>query len=71
MAIALGTNVNSAAAIAAERIVLTYGTFGRSLSVEELDTFATTGEPLALAASLFSDVARRPQTRAPEFEPTD
>jgi hypothetical protein len=33
-----------AAAIAAERIVLTYGTFGRSLSVEELDTFATTGE---------------------------
>ncbi len=44
VAIAFGTSANSAAAIAAERIVLTYGTFGRSLSVEELDTFATTGE---------------------------
>ncbi|BDA75635.1 hypothetical protein CAL7716_098010 [Calothrix sp. PCC 7716] len=40
----IGTLFYTTSAIAADRVVFTYGAFRQSLSVDELATFATTGE---------------------------
>jgi hypothetical protein len=57
-----GLCINQGQAIAAERVVLTYGFLSMDIPIEDLTTFAETGEPSDELARLFDLAGQEPET---------
>ena len=61
LGVGLGVLLHGTGAIAAERVVLKYGVLQRSVSVDELSTFAETGEASPTLESYFRMAHENPQ----------
>jgi Alpha/beta hydrolase of unknown function (DUF1400) len=62
LAIAMGVTLSGSRAVAAENIVLTYGIFNETISVESLKTLVETGETTATLDFLFDIMDITPKT---------